>query len=229
MITTKDFASEEKVSKVSPILGPGVTKARITNVQLQENYTFKTDGSVYLVLNLEGEPITDPNFQGWLIDSNNPSGPRFLGQTGRVKFKAFPMKDSTITRNMPDGSSKVINISRDNDYIQSIIALANAFGPAIREQIDMIQATDIFDHVQQVSRIFSNKTMTFVIAAKGYKNAKGYTAYDLFLPYDKTGKKAFALAGQEDNLITFDKAVHVTEPKEDKPVAGFEPNNDFSL
>jgi hypothetical protein len=231
MISTKDFASVEEraTAKTSPIIGPGTTEARIQNVQLLKNRSFDTDGSVSLVLNLETAPVTDPNFQGFFINPSDPTSPRHLGQIGRVKYKAYPMKDSTVTRNMPDGTTKTINNKRDNEYLQAVINLANTLGAPVREAVDNIAASTIFDHVDAVSRIFANRPMVFTIAASGYKNAKGYTAYDLYLPYDKTGKKAYVLKGNEADLITFDKALHVSEPKEDKAVAGFEPNNDFSL
>lgn len=230
MISTKDFAgTEDRVVKTSPIIGPGTTEARITNVQLLKTRTFDTDGGVNLILNLETTPIVDPSFQGFLMDPSNPSSPRYLGQIGRVKYKTYPMKDSTINRNMPDGTTKTINNKRDNEYLQAVINLANTLGAPIREAVDNISASTIFDHVDQVSRIFANRQMVFTIAASGYKNAKGYTAYDLYLPYDKTGKKAFVVKGNEADLIVFDRATHVSEPKEDTPVKGFEPNNDFSL
>ena len=231
MISTKDFAAVEErgTAKTSPIIGPGTTEARIQNVQLLKNRSFDTDGSVSLVLNLETAPVTDPTFQGFFINPSDPTSPRHLGQIGRVKYKAYPMKDSTVTRNMPDGTTKTINNKRDNEYLQAVINLANSLGAPIREAVDNIAASTIFDHVDAVSRIFANRSMVFTVAASGYKNAKGYTAYDLYLPYDKTGKKAYVLKGNEADLITFDKALHVSEPKEDKAVAGFEPNNDFSL
>jgi hypothetical protein len=70
-------------------ISPGNHKLRINSVELAP-YTF-IDGAYHLVLRTETEPIAD--FEGFLINKDNPAEGNYNGQLGKVKASQYAFAD----------------------------------------------------------------------------------------------------------------------------------------
>ena len=130
MLNTKDMSAG--TGKAKPVIGTGNQKIKINSITFDQT---PYDMDAYnITLHVESEPM-DGDFNGFLKDVNNPSGPRFEGQVGRVRFSPYPFKDTTL----PNGNE----ISRDNEVLKAMIFLSETVNK--REELDAIEASTIED------------------------------------------------------------------------------------
>ena len=208
MLSTKNVQSSS-TSSYKKTLSPGNHLVSIYDLQLSNGYN---PGSLQLIVNVMG-PNLGPDFDGFLIDRNNPGGPKFVGQVGRVRMSPYAFEDKTF-----DDGSKV---TRDNSILLAIDRLAISCG--VKDQIDLIEANTIEELVKKAKAIFVNKKLNMCIGAKEYTNKSGYKEFDLFLPRPKNGKYSHTSASDATNLMMYDAAAHIIKEKEAKPVESFEP------
>lgn len=233
MLSTRNV-KESSGSGKSPLkILPGNNTVKIHSLSLKEGYNFQQNRGYHIVLNVESAPIGG-DFEGFLVDPNNPSGPRYLGQVGNVKMQYHAFEDG-VTKN---GTKK----NRDNDMLSAIVKLANTLDcrQELDDTIDAAAISKIEELIPVATQVFRGKWLDVCLAGRGYKDKNGYTAYELFFPYPKAGKIPYeAKDAKSGNLIAFDAATHTIAPKEATPVAGFEPsgnsayaapaNTDFDL
>lgn len=208
MLSTKNVPSSSG-SSYKKTLSPGNHLVTIYDLQLTKGYN---PGSLQLIVNVMG-PNLGPDFDGFLIDKNNPGGKKFVGQVGRVRMSPYAFEDRTFA----DGSK----VTRDNSILLAIDRLAISAG--CKEAIDLIEANTIEELVQKAKAVFLNKKVNMCVGAKEYTNKSGYKEFDLFLPRPKDGKYSHTSATDTSNLMQYDASVHIIKEKEAKAVESFEP------
>lgn len=224
MLNTKDMSAG--TGKAKPVIGTGNQKIKINSITFDQT---PYDMDAYnITLHVESEPM-DGDFNGFLKDVNNPSGPRFEGQVGRVRFSPYPFKDTTL----PNGNE----ISRDNEVLKAMIFLSETVNK--REELDAIEASTIEDFMSKASIICSNTGyINACLGAREWENREGYVNNDLFLPKrNRMGIPLEALDVEDSNLTVFDKtdSNHFRPfiKKEPTVVNSFEPSStsgsDFEL
>ena len=179
---------------------PGVVYAHIysTNVRTSN----KGDKKV-LEVTLEGPDLAD--FEGWLVNRDEPNGPKFKGQTAKVTATSW-----TDQFNEPNPAK--------NEIISKLTIIAIELG--LRTEIDAISASSIEEWVAEASKVLKGHNLYWFL--KGEENEyNGKTNVKLSLP-----KYKFASV-DETKLDVFDKnnQYHFKALKT-KSVDKFEPETD---
>lgn len=189
--------------KVGPVISSGNQVFKINDVTFDQT---PYDKDAYdIKLHVESEPIGG-DFQGFYVDPNDKDGPRYKGQVGRIRFSPYAYKDTTL----PSG----IEISRDNEVLKAMVFLAETLG--VRDQLDMIEAADIFEFMKACRKIFSNSG-TYINACVGgreWENKDGYVNLDLYLPrLSKDGVPLESLEVETSRLLKFNSETHIKRLK----------------
>jgi len=178
-----------------------------------------------VVLHVESEPVGG-EFEGFLVDSNNPNGARYKGQVGRVRLSPYPFKDATL----PSGRE----VSRDTEVLRAMIYLSEVLGK--RDELDSIEANTIEEFMESADKVLSGDTfINACIGGREWENKEGYINYDLFLPRNsRDGVALEALDTENSRLFKFSKEEHVRELKKTQTTSSFEPassnaGDDFDL
>jgi hypothetical protein len=214
MISTKDVQATSSSPKNT--LSPGEHTVKINSISL-ESVSYKA-GAYHLILNVEG-PDMGASFEGFLVDKDKPSGARYKGQIGKVKFGFYPFSD---------GETKTgIKISRDLSILRAIQQLCIA-GSKLEwfEEADGKFAT-IEDFVKAANVVIADDSLfNMCINGKEYEK-NGYINYDLFLP--KSSKEAYALesaTATSSRLISYNPELHIKKVKVEN-VESFGDSNPF--
>jgi len=224
MLSTKDMSAGS--GNIKPVVGPGNNVIRINSVSFDVT---PYDADAYnIVLHVETEPVAG-EFNGFLKDMNNPNGPRYEGQVGRVRFSPYPYKDATL----PSGRE----ISRDTEVLKSMVYLSEVLNK--RAELDKIEANTIEAFMVECNKLFSNSPFfNACLGAREWENKEGYINNDLFLPrMSKDGIPLEELNKEGSRLLTFDpnnnQHLRKIEKKASAQAASFEPANaagdDFDL
>tara|TARA_R110001606_G_scaffold47710_1_gene121502 strand:+ start:829 stop:1503 length:675 start_codon:yes stop_codon:yes gene_type:complete len=212
--------------KEKPVIGPGNNVVKINSITF--DVTPYAADAFNIMLHVESEPM-EGEFQGFLVDANNPNGPRYQGQVGRIRFAPYPYKDAIL----PNGSE----ISRDTEVMKAMIFLSEQLGK--RKELDAIQANTIEDFMSKCNAVLSGPTyLNMCFGTREWENKEGYVNNDLYLPkLSKAGVPIEALDVENSRLITYntsDKNHYRALVKKDVlPTSGFEPasatGDDFEL
>tara|TARA_R110000787_G_scaffold124466_2_gene235466 strand:+ start:211 stop:885 length:675 start_codon:yes stop_codon:yes gene_type:complete len=212
--------------KEKPVIGPGNNVVKINSITF--DVTPYAADAFNIMLHVESQPM-DGEFQGFLVDANNPNGPRYQGQVGRIRFAPYPYKDAIL----PNGSE----ISRDTEVMKAMIFLSEQLDK--RKELDAIQANTIEDFMSQCGAVLSGPTyLNMCFGTREWENKEGYVNNDLYLPkLSKAGVPIEALGVENSRLITYnpsDKTHYRALVKKDVlPTSGFEPasatGDDFEL
>ena len=192
MLSTKDMSAGTGGTK--PVIGTGNHKVKINSITFDQT---PYDADAYnITLHIESEPVTG-EFNGFLKDMNNPNGPRYEGQVGRVRFSPYPFKDAVLQ----NGNE----ISRDTEVLKAMVFLSEVLGK--REELDKIEANTIEDFMVKCNDVLSNTGyINACLGAREWENKEGYVNNDLFLPKrSKDGVPLEALDKENSNLLTFDR------------------------
>lgn len=216
MLSTKNLPAESG-SFIKKTLSPGNHVVRLYDIQLEPGYKPE---SLQLNLHVVG-PDMGPDFDGFLVDKNNPNGAKFAGQVGRVKHGYYAFEDG-VTK-----TGKAVN--RDQSILQAIDRLATALG--VREKVSEINANTIEQFVAQAKpHLCNGSLLEMCIAGKEYTNKGGYKDFGLFMPYAKDKKYPYGTAGAANSVITFDPNNHIVKEKAAQSVESFEPaSTDFDF
>ncbi len=179
--------------KEKPVIEPGNQVVKINSVTFDQT---PYDADAYnITLNIESKPM-DGEFQGFLVDQNNPNGPRYQGQVGRVRFSPYAYKDTTLA----NGNE----ISRDTEVMKAMIFLSEALGK--RAELDKISANTIEEFMTACNSLFSgSEYVNMCLGSREWENKDGYINNDLFLPkLSKAGVPIEALGTEPSRLLTYD-------------------------
>ena len=224
MLSTKDMSAGTGGTK--PVIGTGNQKVLINSITFDQT---PYDMDAYnITLHVESEPIVG-EFNGFLKDVNEPNGPRYAGQVGRVRFSPYPFKDATLN----NGNE----ISRDTEVLKAMVFLSEVVGK--RNELDAIEANTIEDFMIKAAKICSQTGyVNACLGAREWENKEGYVNNDLFLPKrNRMGVPLEEVDAENSNLITFDKNdtnhFRAMVKKESAPANNFEPaptaGSDFEL
>jgi hypothetical protein len=203
MLNTKNMKSGG--GKVGPVISLGNQVFRINDLTFDVT---PYDSNAYdIKLHVETEPIGG-DFKGFLVDPSKQNGPRHKGQVGRIRFSPYAYRDTTL----PSG----IEINRDQEVLKAMIFLAETL--EVRDQLDMIEAVDIFEFMKACRKIFSNSN-TYLNACVGgseWKRAgEDYVNYNLFLPkLSKDGVPLERLDVENSRLLKYNPDKHIIKKKE---------------
>lgn len=221
MFSTKNVSA----NRVSPVIGPGNHKVKINSLSFDP--TPYDPQAFNITLNVETEPVGG-EFQGFLVDANNPNGPRYAGQVGRVRMSPYPYKDTTL----PTGRK----IVAADEMVKAIAFLADVTGK--RDEVDMIEANSLEQFSNACAQIFKNTDyINACIGGREWENNDGYVNVDLHLPrLSKTGLPLETVGSTAGRLLTFNYDEHVRKlvKKEATSAGNFEPTSgntgdDFDL
>jgi hypothetical protein len=221
MLSTKDMNAGS--GKARPVISVGNQKVKINSITFDQT---PYDREAYnVVLHVESEPVGG-EFEGFLVDSNNPNGARYKGQVGRVRLSPYPFKDATL----PSGRE----VSRDTEVLRAMIYLSEVLGK--RDELDSIEANTIEEFMDSADKVLSGDTfINACIGGREWENKEGYINYDLFLPRNsRDGVALEALDTENSRLFKFSKEEHVRELKKTQSTSSFEPassnaGDDFDL
>ena len=223
MLSTKDMSAGS--GGVKPVIAVGNHKVKINSITFDQT---PYDMDAYnITLHIEGEPVTG-EFNGFLKDMNNPNGPRFEGQVGRVRFSPYPFKDATLN----NGNE----ISRDTEVLKAMVFLSEVVNK--RVELDAIEANTIEDFMVKAGNVCSETGyINACLGAREWENKEGYVNNDLFLPKrSKDGMPLEELDKDNSSLLTFDRNnTNHFKPygKKETPASNFEPasatGSDFDL
>lgn len=178
--------------KEKPVMGPGNQVVKINSITF--DVTPYAADAFNIMLHVESEPM-EGEFQGFLVDPNNPNGPRYAGQVGRVRFSQYAYKDAIL----PNGNE----ISRDTEVMKAMIFLSEQIGK--RTELDAIQANTIEDFMVKCNVVLSGPTyMNVCLGTREWENKEGYVNNDLYLPkMSKAGIPLEALGVENSRLIKY--------------------------
>ena len=221
MLSTKDMNAGS--GKARPVISVGNQKVKINSITFDQTPYDKEAYNV--VLHVESEPVGG-EFEGFLVDPNNPNGARYKGQVGRVRLSPYPFKDATL----PSGRE----VSRDTEVLRAMIYLSEVLGK--RDELDSIEANTIEEFMDSADKVLSGDTfINACIGGREWENKEGYVNYDLFLPRNsRDGVALEALDTENSRLFKFSKEEHVRELKKTQTTSSFEPassnaGDDFDL
>jgi hypothetical protein len=214
MLSTKDMSAGS--GKTKPVIDAGNQLLKINSIKL---HTPPYDSNAYdLQINVESEAIKG-DFDGFLHDVNNPNGPRYAGQVGRVSFQRYAFADATL----PSGRE----ISRDAEIMKSLIFMAEQQNK--RSELDAIEANTIEEFVTSANNILSGDTYyNFCIAGREWENKEGYINLQFFLPKRNQSGVPFEDVNVENSkLTTFNRDEHIIPVKNRTAASTGNSNNTF--
>jgi len=214
MLSTKNIKSESENSR--PVIDAGNYKLKINRVSFDQT---PYDPNAYnITLHVETEPV-EGEFQGFLRDPKNPKSSRYKGQVGRIRFSQYAYQDKTL----PSG----IEIKRDDSVLKSMVFLSETLG--MRDELDMIEAKDIFKFMEACSLMFKNSPyLNMCVGGREWENKEGYINLDLFLPKrSRIEVPIEAIDIEVSRLIKFDAEKHIKKLVK-KAVVKFENEDSFS-
>jgi hypothetical protein len=222
MLSTKDMNAGS--GKARPVINPGNQVVKINSISYDQT---PYDKDAYnIVLHVESEPVTG-EFEGFLVNSDDPNGPRYKGQVGRVRISPYPFKDTTL----PSGRE----IKLENEVLRAMIGLSEALDK--RDDLDSIEADTVEEFMSAANQVLCGDTyINACIGAREWENKEGYVNNDLFLPRpSKDGVALERLNIENSRLYAFSKKDHVRElvKKVSPTTNSFEPSakagDDFDL
>lgn len=217
MISTKNIPSGGSTPKV---IQPGNVECKINSVTL-DKVPYK-EGAYHLSLQLETAPMGD-DFEGFLVDKDNPDGPRYAGQIGKVRMSEWPYSD---------GETKSgIKINRDIEIVKAISNICRQTGAMIwfEDQDGVHDTIESFVEKFNQDKPFKDTYIKFCVAGREYMNKAGYMNYDLYLPKTVRGQFNMQKADSDSiKLMTFDPEQHIKKAKSEA-VSSFSAGSDFDV
>lgn len=202
MLSTKDITTGGS-GKIPKTLKPGNTVAKILDITLQP---LKSDPEAYyLMLHLEGEEQGD-DFEGFFYDKDNPAKGRAKGQVGKVRYSMYPYRNGVTKAGKPK--------KRDFELLRSLVEIATIMNK--KDQLDMIQTTEIQDFVKQAAKILcTGEYFNWCLGGAAYVKDDGNKDFTLSLPrYDKNYKPFEPVGTTPSTVAIFNYATHVEDKTE---------------
>jgi hypothetical protein len=220
-LNTKDIKTGGGASKT---LEPGNQQCKIAGVELEIFKLKEAEGALNLILHMEG-PDLGPSFEGFFINKDDESLGRHKGAVGKVKASEWAFVDGT--------TKSGIEVSRDQDILKFLKSLCNALGAgALKWLTDQDGKHDTIESLVSAFNIdqpFKDKYLNYCLAGKEWKDKKGYTRYELFLPkFSKNGCPFEALTAKPSKLLKYNDVDHLKKAKVTE-VTEFGNSNDASL
>jgi hypothetical protein len=205
MINTKDIKTGGGASKT---LEPGNQQCKISGIELEE---FKLKAGAYnLIMHMEG-PDLGPSFEGFFVNKDDESLGRHKGAVGKVRAGEWAFADGTTKTG--------IEVSRDQDILKFLKSLCTALGTDALKWLTVDQdgkhkVIETLVSAFNTDQPFKGKYLNLCIAGKEWKDKKGYTRYELFLPkFSKNGVPFEATTAKPSKLLKYNDADHLKKAK----------------
>ncbi len=216
-LSTKDVKTGGDSDFVNKTIQPGNMEAKLNSIELHQPSFLQADNGYYLILNLETKKPSD-NFEGFLLDKDNPEAGRYEGQVGRVKASKWPYRDAT--------TKSGIEISRDNEIMKVMKNLCEnlkltTWWKKVDQKYDTIE--DFIEGFNNDAP-YKDKYIHFCVCGKEYYNKSNYIAYDLHLP--KYSKEGIGFSKDSDKVLEFDADKHIDHAQKPAEVEEFGKSND---
>lgn len=207
-LSTKDVKSSSE-GGIPKTIQPGNIEAEILGVSLNQPQFLQEKDGYFVILELMGPKPSD-DFEGFLIDKDNPDGPRYAGQVGRVKAGRWPFQNGT--------TKSGIAIERDSEIMKFIKNLCDELGD--KGKAWWAKSDNKYNTIEEMVDAFNTdapfkgKKLDFCICGRGYNNKEGYVNFDLHLPkFSKDGVPFEAAGKPKSRLLVFDEDKHVELPE----------------
>lgn len=205
-VSTKNVSTEPSVNPdgyIKSIMSPGNHRIKILTIELKPERDREKFGDK-LVLKVETEEITIPNFKGLLVDKEKPELGTYKGQVGFIAYSKWGFKDF---------ESGPISALRDEELLRAI--------KIICEELKIVKWFDDADGKYETVDdliIGFNKEAPFkdiyfhaCIAGREYMN-KEYLNYEMFFPREhRTLGRAFS--SNADKVQKFFESMHIERMK----------------
>lgn len=202
MITTKNITSGGGLSKV---IQPGNITCKINSITL-DKVPYK-EGAYNLNLHLETADL-GADFEGFLVDKDNPDGPRYKGQIGKVRYSEWPYSD---------GETKSgIKVYRDVEILKAIQGICRETGSMVwfDAQDNLHETIESFVEQFDKDKPYKDGYLNFCIAGREYMNKAGYVNYDLYLPRAAKGQLNMQRVDSASvKVMSFSDADHIKKAK----------------
>ena len=185
----------------SKSLTPGVMKAHILSGNVRTSS--KGDKKV-LDLFLEGEIV--PNFEGWPIDKDNPTGPKYAGPTGKVTATVYTSEFNSQVLEKNEILSKIVKISDELGLRKQIDAIGeSATISSIEEWVEkaiiILRGHDLNWFLKGTEEEYNGKTIVKLSLPKFKYVAVDKTKLDIF---DKTNIYHYKALAPATPVASFD-------------------------
>ena len=193
-----------EAKKLAKTINPGVHNGLIINglslFEKESSYNNKMQRK--LLLYVETQPVSDPEFEGFYIDNNNHSLGRHAGQVGTIQLNLYNYADEDRDGNRVDPAVWQKSLAID------IIKFATAIGVDRKNEIDTIVASNYNDFVNIVGKVITGRVIDMVVGGNAYMS-NGYTNYYLKVVNPKKDGSyrgyGYRVAGDESKaLINYD-------------------------
>jgi hypothetical protein len=207
MIST-DALAQDKGPSVPKTITVGTQVCKINSIKLEASPFDKDAFFIYMAM--ESEPMGD-DFEGFMIDKDNPSAGKFLGQVGRVKTNEYAYKD---------GQTKSgIKVSRDLEILRAVQAISRATGSMNWMEANNNKHETIEEYVIAFNNDAPFKDVFVKVTLGGREYFKdNYSKFDLFLVKPGKGQvnmEPATVAEELSKLVKFSEDLHIKRKKTD--------------
>lgn len=205
MIST-DALLQDKGPNVPKTLSTGTHVCKINSIKLDVSPFDKE--AFFLNINVESEPMGD-DFEGFLIDKDNPDAGRHLGQVGRIRSNEYPYKD---------GSTKSgIKVFKDLEILKAVQNISRVTNSLAWMEANNNKHETIEEYVQAFNNDAPFKDVFIKMCIGGREYFKdNYPKYDLFLVRPGKGQVSMEradVAEENSKLVKFNEEVHIKRKK----------------
>ena len=188
-------------------LEPGNQQLKINGIELEE-YKFKA-GAYHVLMHMEGVDL-GPTFTGFFINKDNETLGRHKGAVGRVKASEWAYADGRTKGG--------IDILKDQEILKFIKTLCTALGKDALKWLDNEDGKhptiESIISAFNTAQPFKDKFLNYCVGGKEYKDKKGYTKYDLFLPkFSKSGIPFEIIEAKPSKLVIYNETDHLRKAK----------------
>jgi len=213
-LSTKNFNAGSRDNFSAKFLQPGNISCKIQNIYLEKDRFNET--GYFLMLNLEGPDMGD-DFQGLLIDKDDPSKGTYRGPIGKVKANEYSYKDGIIP------SSGAV-VKRDDEITRMISNICKETDALfwLEDQDDKHDTIESLVEAFNRDKPFAGKYLRFCINGREWLKDK-FVNYELFLPkFTRTNVPFESEQKEEANskVYKFDKEINIKK-KKTNPVESF--------
>ena len=200
-----------KKSYISKELKPGNCVAKINSLSIEQSKTPKDpkNPEYKIWIELESKPLGG-EFVGFDKVFGDPSKGQYLGQTKKIQFSNWPIKNSD---GISKKTGKAYNIEASTKILEFVQKLLSEVGGEnwLEDNDGKFNTWDqLFSGVIR-SGLLKDKYFSWLLAGTESENAAGYTVYYMYLPEKRFASEPFAIEG--GLVTTFDPAVHITKSK----------------
>jgi hypothetical protein len=216
---------KENVSKpkggIQKKIRPGNHTCKVNNISTKD-VVWKGVPKLLLNLHLETEPIGE-DFEGFLIDKDNPKLGRHTGQIARIKSSGWGYDDQ---RKDKDGNI----ITKEDSVVMFLDSLCHEANGStwVKDAIvnDTYKTLEDFIAGFNKENPIKDVFLHFCLGGTQDVNDDGYPVYFLQLPKHEKGFRLYANDNNKDSLLPYNASEHLYVKNSPAPVQQFAGNDE---